>query len=136
MNVDNPLLSQANSSQSKLHYAVELQQLAATVGFDWPNIEGIFAKINEEINEIKAEAHRPDNHARILDEVGDLLFACTNLARHLNIDPEHAITTANQKFFARFSQIEQLARLQNKDLNTLSLNELDLLWEQVKQREK
>lgn len=135
MTVDKPLLSQANSSQAKLNYAVELQQLAAAVGFDWPNIEGIFAKIHEELDEVKAEAHLPNNHARILDEIGDLLFACTNLARHLNIDPEQAITAANQKFYTRFSQIEQLARLQNKDLNALSLNELDLLWEQVKQEE-
>jgi len=136
MSIDKSILTQADISLSKLNYAVALQKLAAQLGFDWTNTDDIISKINEEIDEVKAEIDIPNNQHRLLDEIGDLLFACTNLASHLNIDPEHAITAANQKFYTRFSQVEQLAHLQNKDLTTLSLNELDLLWEQVKQREK
>jgi len=136
MSINKSILTQADISLSRLSYAVALQKLAAQLGFDWTNTDEIISKINEEIDEVKAEIGIPNNQHRLLDEIGDLLFACTNLARHLNIDPEHAITAANQKFYTRFSQVEQLAHLQNKDLSTLSLNELDLLWEQVKQREK
>ncbi|NOQ76341.1 MAG: nucleotide pyrophosphohydrolase [Methylococcaceae bacterium] len=131
-----PLLSHADEAQPELNYAVELQQLAASVGFDWPNIEGIVDKIHEEIDEVKAEVNTPNNHARLLDEMGDLLFACTNLARHLNIDPEAALTAGNQKFYRRFSQLELIAKANKQDIKQLSLEELDSLWEQVKLDEK
>jgi len=136
MTVNKSILEQADSSLAKLNYAIELQQLAATVGFDWPNIESIFDKIHEEIDEVKAEVAIPDNHARLLDEMGDLLFACTNLARHLNIDPEQALQAGNEKFYRRFSQLELIANAQNKNLKQLSLVELDALWKQVKSAEK
>lgn len=133
---DKSLLAQADTSLPQLNYAVELEQLAATVGFDWPNIEGVFDKIYEEISEVKAEIGIPNNQARLLDEIGDLLFACTNLARHLNIDPEEALKAGNQKFYLRFSQLEQIVKDQNQDIKQLSLDELDALWEKVKQDEK
>ena len=136
MTINKPILAQADSSLPGLNYAVELQKLAASVGFDWPNIEGVIDKIHEEIDEVNAETNTPDNHARLLDEMGDLLFACTNLARHLNIDPELAIKAGNQKFYKRFASIEQIASRQNQDLSKLSLDELDSLWEQVKRTEK
>jgi len=136
MAVDKSILAQADSSQPQLNYAVELQKIAATVGFDWPNIDGIIDKIYEEINEVKAETHIPNNQARLMDEMGDLLFACTNLARHLNIDPEQAIEAGNQKFYQRFAMLEHIANSQNQVLKQLSLEKLDALWDQVKRDEK
>ncbi|NOQ81793.1 MAG: nucleotide pyrophosphohydrolase [Methylophaga sp.] len=133
---DKSLLAQADTSLPQLNYAVELEQLAASVGFDWPNIDGIIHKIHEEIDEVKAEIDIPNNQARLLDEMGDLLFACTNLARHLNIDPEEALKAGNQKFYRRFSQLEQIVKEQNKEFTQLSLDELDALWEEVKKDEK
>ena len=82
------LLRLADKTQVTLNYAVNLQILAAQVGFDWPDINGVVDKIKEELDEVIAETNTPNNHERLHDEIGDLLFACTNLARHLNIDPE------------------------------------------------
>jgi len=136
MSADKSILAQTNPLLPQLNYAVELQKVAATVGFDWPSIDGIIDKIHEEINEVKAEVNTPNNDARLLDEMGDLLFACTNLARHLNIDPELAIKTGNQKFYRRFFQLEVLANEKGLEINSLSLEQLDLLWERVKQGEE
>jgi len=122
---DKSLLAQADTSLPQLNYAVELEQLAASVGFDWPNIDGIIHKIHEEIDEVKAEVGIPNNQARLLD-----------LARHLNIDPEKALKAGNQKFYRRFSQLEQIVKEKNQDIKQLSLDELDTLWDEVKQDEK
>ncbi len=130
------LLDQADKSVSNLNYAVELQKQAAKIGFDWPNINGVIKKINEELVEVTAEINTPNNQERLLEEFGDLLFACSNLARHLNVDPEVAIKQANQKFYHRFSQLEQLAQANNQKISQCSLEQLDQLWEQVKHLEK
>jgi len=126
------LLDRADKSLSKLNYAVELQRIAATVGFDWPDIQGIFSKINEELNEVKEEVDTPNNQQRLMDELGDLLFACTNLARHLNIDPEQAIKMGNEKFYCRFHEMEKIVNRNGKRLIDCSLDELDSYWEHVK----
>jgi MazG family protein len=130
------LLDQADKSVSNLNYAVELQKQAAKTGFDWPNISGVIEKINEELIEVTAEINTPNNQERLLEEFGDLLFVCSNLARHLNVDPEVAIKQANQKFYHRFSQLEQLAHANNQEISQCSLEQLDQLWEQVKHLEK
>jgi len=136
MTIDKSLLDQADGGLPPLNYAVELQHLAASVGFDWPNIDGIIDKIHEEIDEVKAEVDLADNQARLLDEMGDLLFACTNLARHLKIDPEAALKAGNQKFYRRFAAVETYAKTHHQNLNQLSLAELDSLWDKVKRQEK
>lgn len=129
------LLDQADKSLPKLNYCVELQNLAAQIGFDWTNIQGVIAKVHEELNEVIAEIDTPNNTQRLLDEVGDLLFVCSSLARHLNVDPQQAITHANQKFYTRFSQLEQLALSKSLDTSQCSLDELDALWDEVKRQE-
>ena len=128
------MLEQANTALPELNYAVELQRLAAEVGFDWPDIQGVISKIHEEIDEVTAEINTPNNQARLLDEMGDLLFACTNLARHLNIDPEQAIHAGNQKSYQRFSMLEHIVRENNQDINECSLDQLDHVWNKVKQQ--
>jgi ATP diphosphatase len=112
--------------------AIKLQRRAARVGFDWPSCADVFLKIDEEIAEIKAELSETPSQSRLLDEVGDLLFAVVNLARHLEADPEAALRHANSKFERRFRQVEdQLAAAGRKPADA-SLDELEALWQRAK----
>jgi len=106
-----------------LERAAKLQRRAASTGFDWPDISGPRAKIDEELAELEAETE----HQRKLEEMGDLLFAVVNLARHLNIEPEAALREANRKFEARFRAIE--AKPGFKDM---SLDQMEELWVKAK----
>jgi nucleoside triphosphate diphosphatase len=106
-----------------LERAAKLQRRAAHVGFDWPDASGPRAKIDEELAELDAES----DHHRMLDELGDLLFAVVNLARHLNIEPEAALRDANRKFEQRFRAIEKTAGFAE-----LSLDQKEELWAAAK----
>src|SRR3954469_25810340 len=106
-----------------LERAAKLQRRAARVGFDWPDTTGPRAKIDEELAELDAES----DHHRMLDELGDLLFAVVNLARHLNIEPEAALREANRKFERRFRAIEKTPGFAD-----LPLDEMEALWVQAK----
>jgi ATP diphosphatase len=108
-----------------LERAAKLQRRAARVGFDWPDKSGPRAKIDEELAELDAES----DHHGMLDELGDLLFAVVNLARHLNIEPEAALREANGKFEHRFRSIEK-----EPGFADLSLDEKEELWRAVKRR--
>ncbi len=130
------LLEQADKSSATLNYAVELTKTAAKVGFDWPTVEGVIAKIHEELNEVQHEIALGEIPERLHDEIGDLLFACTNLARHLNVDPETALQSTNTKFRRRFEFIEHQVAKQNKAMTDVSLEDLDALWDQAKLLEK
>ncbi|PTB86790.1 nucleotide pyrophosphohydrolase [Pseudidiomarina aestuarii] len=129
------LLNTADKQLPALRYAVELQKTAATVGFDWPHIDGVIAKIHEELDEVAAELDDADPK-KLQEEIGDLLFAITNLARHLDVDPEQAIEQCNQKFLRRFQFIETQIIQQGKSLQTASLDELDALWDEAKLSDK
>ena len=102
-----------------LERAAKLQRRAARVGFDWPDTSGPRAKIDEELAELDAESEHP----RMLDELGDLLFAVVNLARHLNVEPEAALREANAKFEMRFRAIEKTPGFAD-----LTLDEKEALW--------
>lgn len=115
--------------------AVKLQKRAARVGFDWSGMEPIFDKIIEELEEVKAEIARNAEKELIAGEVGDLFFAVSNLARHLDIDPERATRLSNAKFESRFRGMEQLARQQDQSPHDLSLDELEALYHQIKRQE-
>src|SRR6478672_7066286 len=106
-----------------LERAAKLQRRAARIGFDWPDKNGPRAKIDEELVELDAES----DHHRMLDELGDLLFAVVNLARHLNIEPEAALREANRKFEQRFRAIETAPGFVK-----LSLDEKEALWAKAK----
>jgi ATP diphosphatase len=106
-----------------LERAAKLQRRAARVGFDWPDAAGPRAKIDEELAELEAEA----DHGGRLEELGDLLFAVVNLARHLNIEPEAALREANRKFERRFRAMEQ-----TPGFAALSLDEKEELWAAAK----
>ncbi|OUR63646.1 nucleotide pyrophosphohydrolase [Methylophaga sp. 42_25_T18] len=130
------LLDKAGETTPTLNYAVELTRLASTVGFDWPDVEGVISKIHEELNEVQHEIQHGLIPERLHDEIGDLLFACTNLARHLHVDPDTALISTNDKFKRRFEFIEQHVSAQNKTLAECDLAELDALWDQAKTLEK
>ena len=116
--------------------AVKLQKRAARVGFDWTTVEEIFEKIQEEIEEVRYEVETDSSRERIEDEIGDLFFAVSNLARRLDIDPEHAIRVSNAKFENRFRAMESMALVGSKDLKDMSLDELEALYQQTKRNEK
>jgi len=121
-------------SQPALAYADAVQRRAAKVGFDWPNVEGALPKVAEEASELVAAADDGDD-ARTADELGDLLFAVVNVARHLGVEPETALRAATVKFRRRFEQVEVLARERNLDMRISGLEVLDALWDQVKSAE-
>ncbi len=101
---------------------------AARVGFDWPDITGVLAKVSEELAELQAAAD-PDERA---DEMGDLLFAAVNYARWLGVDAEAALRQANSKFARRFGQVEAAAKAAGREMSAMTIEELDALWEQAK----
>ena len=111
--------------------AVKLQGRAARVGFDWPAAAAVFDKVQEEIRELE-EACAGTASARIEDELGDLLFTCVNLARHLGVEPETALRRANTKFEQRFRLMETLAAEQGKTLDGLPPPAQDELWRAAK----
>ena len=132
----NFLLNQLDSRQDLLSYAVAMQKKASEVGFDWPDIQGVIAKIHEELDELGHEIAEDADKQRLTDELGDVLFACCNLARHLGIAPADALTSSNQKFYQRLNFIETCVSAADKDFQDFSLEELDTFWEQAKQLEK
>lgn len=118
-----------------LRRAYKLQRRAAQVGFDWADIEPIVAKIHEELDELKAELTEPRQEDRVREELGDLLFACVNLGRHLRIDAETALRQTNAKFERRFAYIETQLRAHGRLVDDATLAEMDALWEQAKTAE-
>ncbi|HEX2699239.1 MAG TPA: nucleoside triphosphate pyrophosphohydrolase [Acidimicrobiales bacterium] len=112
------------SALPSLLYAAKVQRRAASLGFDWESVEGAYPKVSEELDELREEPSE--------EELGDLLFAVVNVARHLGFDPEAALRAATAKFRDRFTAVESLARARALDLNALDLAGLDALWEEVK----
>lgn len=122
-----------------LSRAAKLGKRAGRVGFDWPDAQGVRAKIEEELREIEQVAdtvHPDDRTSRLAEELGDLLFAAANWARHLEVDPEEALRLANAKFERRFRAMEALAVERQLVLKSLTPASWDQLWEEVKSTEK
>jgi len=117
---------------SALAQAHELQGRARRVGFDWPNLAGVEAKLAEELNEVL----RASGEAEKAAEVGDMLFAAVNYARWLDVEPEVALREANLRFRRRFGAMERAAAAQGRSLNALTALEWDRLWEEAKAGEQ
>lgn len=115
--------------------AVKLQNRAARVGFDWPSAGPVLSKIKEEIDELMEAAEAGDQDS-VEDEFGDLLFVLANLSRHLSVDPEAALRRTNEKFARRFRHIERRLAERGVDINAASLEEMEYLWTEAKQRER
>ncbi|MGF1766694.1 nucleoside triphosphate pyrophosphohydrolase [Enterovibrio makurazakiensis] len=130
------LLDDVPSALPALGRATKIQKRCASVGFDWDAIGPVAEKVQEELEEVMEEALMVDvNQARIDEEVGDLLFAVVNLARHVGTNPESALRKANLKFEKRFRQIEMKLRENGKNLQESQTDELENLWQQVKRDE-
>lgn len=152
------VLSGVSSGIPALLEAYKLSSRAAHVGFDWPNIEGLFKKLHEETQELRENLKEfpapgpqpkgrgvagsgkqevPDElRARLEDEVGDLFFVLVNIARYLSLDPESALKRTNRKFKQRFQWVEEQLRASGRGPQQASMEELESLWQQSKRREK
>ena len=109
-----------------------MQEKAARVGFDWPNVGGVLDKLHEELTELSEARREKNDDAHVREELGDVLFTIVNLSRALGIDAEAAMREANEKFFRRFRYIEERVAASGKALTDLSLEELEALWQQAK----
>jgi ATP diphosphatase len=152
------ILAGISSSMPAMLEAHKLSSRAAQVGFDWPDVEGLFDKLSEETGELRqhlqefpAPGPRPegrgvagsgrqtipeDLRARLEDEVGDLFFVLVNIARYLSLDPESALRKTNRKFRHRFQWMEQRLHERGANPESVSMDELESLWRQAKQQEK
>lgn len=114
--------------------ANKLQKRCAKVGFDWDAPQDVLAKVEEELDEVKAEmAQYPERSTQLAEELGDLLFSIVNLCRHYQTDAEENLRNANVKFENRFRKVEQAVKNQGKNVNDCALTELDEIWQQIKQ---
>lgn len=129
------LLDDVPGALPALSRAAKLQKRAAQVGFDWPEALPVVDKVREELDEV-LEAMSENDAEAVAEEIGDLLFVVTNLARHLKVDPEAALRAANGKFERRFRFIEQRVREAGRSMEGCSLDELDTLWSEAKKQEK
>lgn len=129
------LLDDVPVALPSLSRAIKLQKRAAQVGFDWPEALPVVDKVREELDEV-LEAMSENDADAIAEEIGDLLFVVSNLARHLKVEPESALRAANAKFERRFRFIEQALRDAGRNMEDCALDELDALWGEAKKLEK
>ncbi|MCX7879208.1 MAG: nucleoside triphosphate pyrophosphohydrolase [Ignavibacteria bacterium] len=112
--------------------AERIQHKASRVGFDWEKAQDVWNKVLEELNELQKAVQEKEQHHRIEEELGDLLFAIVNYARFLGVCPEYALQKTNNKFIQRFQAIEAYAKEQNKPLTEMTLEEMDKVWNKAK----
>jgi MazG family protein len=131
------LLDGVSAKIPALLESFQLTTKAARVGFDWEDVEDVFAKVEEEVGELRAEAEAgvPDSRA-VAEEVGDLLFVVVNLARKLGVEPEFALKAANRKFRRRFAHVERRLGEHGKSFAESSLAEMDAFWDEAKEIER
>lgn len=146
-----PLLDSVSSKMPAMLEAHKISSKAAHVGFDWPEMDGLFDKLKEETLELQAHLKdlppgslKPHNNsqvpeqlrARMEDEVGDLFFVLVNIARYLAVDPESALRKTNRKFRSRFGWLEEQLHQRGKSLQASTLEEMESLWQEAKSREQ
>jgi uncharacterized protein YabN with tetrapyrrole methylase and pyrophosphatase domain len=128
------ILGQGPKGLPILSIAYQVTEKASRLGFDWPDLEGVLKKLNEELREFRG-ALLLRNRGRIREEIGDLLFVLVNISRFLRIHPEEALRKTVEKFICRFDYIETSLRKQGKTFYQSSLTEMDRLWEEAKKRQ-
>lgn len=119
-----------------LNRADKLAKRAASVGFDWPSTDLVLDKVREELAEVEEVIQSGENQSAIHEEIGDLLFAITNLARHLDVDAEAALADANTKFTRRFAYVEKRCAEENLPLAEAGLERMDMFWNEIRKSEK
>ena len=127
------LMDEIGSNQPAINRSFKIGKKARAVGFDWPETNGVFKKVFEEVDELKA-AIESNNKDEIENELGDLFFTLVSLSRHLNVNPENALRGANSKFIKRFRTMEHIAKTKNKSLDEMSSDELESLWQEAKEK--
>jgi uncharacterized protein YabN with tetrapyrrole methylase and pyrophosphatase domain len=151
------VLAGVSPAMPALLEAHKLSSRAAHVGFDWPNVQGLFEKLHEETEELKEQLQdfpapgpqssrgvagagrlqiNEESRARLEGELGDLFFVLVNIARYLSLDPESALKKTNRKFKRRFQWMEDKLRISGRTPQQASMDELESLWQQAKQQEK
>ena len=126
------VLDAVHSGRPALQRATELQRAAASQGFDWRDAASVLPKLREELVELETAMAQPDRQPQAVEELGDLLFTCVNLARHLNVDADETLRRANTKFENRFRRMESRVQRQGGSLEDATLTEMDALWESGK----
>jgi len=132
------ILDGVSTKAPALMEAHQISTKVARVGFDWKNVEEIFDKMQEELDELRAamtthaETNDEADHAHVREEIGDLLFVITNIARRLNVEPEAALKLSNRKFRRRFSFIEKRLHEQQRKFNEVTIDDLEKLWQEAK----
>ena len=129
------VLSGVPQSLPAMVKAMRLQEKAKQVGFEWENKEQVWEKVEEEMRELK-EVIDTDQPGRVEDEFGDLIFSLINYARFLQLDAENALERTNKKFIYRFTQMEQQALQEGKDIHKMTLQEMDAIWNTIKQKQQ
>lgn len=129
---DSSVLDDVPVAFPALTRAEKLQKRAARVGFDWPSIGPVVEKVEEELAELKTEMNNGGTPERLSDEMGDVLFSCVNLARHLKMDPEFALRGTNAKFEARFRHVEASLRADGIAFDDVGIDEYERRWELAK----
>jgi nucleoside triphosphate diphosphatase len=132
--IDGSLFAGVPAQLPALLKALRISTKAARVGFDWPDLHGLLAKLAEETDEMR-EAIQSRERSRIEEELGDLLFVLANVARHLEIDPEEALQAANRKFVTRFRQVEERLKAEGLKTSPTHRRRMEELWEEVKTSE-
>jgi MazG family protein len=139
---DASLLDGVSRKAPALMEAHQLSTKASRVGFDWQRIEDIFDKLQEELGELReaitqhAATAAETDHTRVREEIGDVLFAVTNIARSLQVEPEAALKVTNRKFRRRFRHIEQGLKKRGRSLDAATLDEMEALWQEAKRSEE
>ncbi|MFM7662846.1 MAG: nucleoside triphosphate pyrophosphohydrolase [Bacteroidota bacterium] len=110
--------------------ATRIQEKVKGIGFEWNNIEDVWAKVSEELNELKVEID--NNSENIEEEFGDLLFSLVNLSRYIHVQPENALAKTNSKFIKRFQKMESLIKAEKMKIENMTLSEMDVYWEKSK----
>ncbi len=130
------ILADVPTGLPALSRSIKLQKRAARVGFDWDSLAPVADKIGEELEEVLDAVQGGEPGERVQEELGDLLFAVTNLARHLKVDPEQALRLANQKFERRFNRVEQRCQEEALTVSEAGLARLEAFWQEIKRAEK
>ncbi|MDX9778362.1 MAG: MazG nucleotide pyrophosphohydrolase domain-containing protein, partial [bacterium] len=118
----------------ELHRAFRMQEKAAAIGFDWENVAEVWKKLDEELEEFRAAKASEDREA-MEEEMGDILFALVNLSRFYGLHPGQALKRSNNKFYRRFSAIEDHYKASGNSIKDATLRELDEVWKKIKQKE-
>ena len=133
------VLSGVPRSLPPMVQAMRLQEKAKQVGFEWENKEQVWAKVEEEMNEVLEAVNNYeqsiDEKLKVEEEIGDLFFSLINYARFMNIDPDQALSRTNNKFMSRFQQMEAVVQAKGKLMTDLNLQELDAIWDEVKKKD-